>query len=115
MHILAVGSVTGTAGTKTIRLKFGSATVSAVSEAAGATANWRIEVWIFNSASASSQKGNVLSHEGTAIEEQNRFGASVDTTVDFFVKLTGQLADGTDSITTDFFLVEPMWSIRATD
>jgi len=102
--ILAAGVKSGTAGNKTIKLYFGSSSVTVV-PASNDFSNWRVEAYIFNRWSTGAQAISWVSFYGTHREE----GVSTfsqDTTQDFTIKMTGECADAADTISQTLWVVE---------
>ena len=114
-HVVAAGIIAGVAGTKTIRLKFGTSTIATVTLAAGETDDWRIEAWIQNVANANSQKFSVLAHQGAAIEVQDTGGTSEVVTGNLELAITGQLGNAGDTITQNVWVIDPVVGIRRTN
>ncbi len=105
IHVIAAGAITGTAGTKTIKLDWGSVTIGTVTAASGSTSNWLFDVWIFNTATGA-QRITGLVYEGTTIDEMIRTSGSQDTTASVTLKCTAQLGNGGDTVTQTIFNVD---------
>lgn len=104
LRITAAGTRTGSAGNKTIKLHFGSASWTVI-PAANVTTDWRVEALILLSAYGA-QRISWTAWSGTTIT-QGYETATVDTiSADFAVKMTGECADGGDTITQTMWLVE---------
>lgn len=106
VRIRAMGSITGTNDVKVISLYFDTVLVAQVSEIAGATDDWAIDVIVQN-ISATDQVVNRLAYQGTAIEQQSMTTLNRDTTADVDVELKGDLANTNDAIVVKYFSVEP--------
>jgi parallel beta-helix repeat protein len=96
VRFTAWGRNTGAAGTKTIKFYWG-ATAYTVHPADNNASEWRLDVEIQN-VSSSSQCIWLLMRTGGIITSDDYTTASVVTTEAVSVKLTGQLSDGSDSI-----------------
>jgi len=96
VRFTAWGRNTGAAGTKTIKFYWG-ATAYTVHPADNNASEWRLDVEIQNG-SFSSQRIWLLMRTGGIITFDDYTTASVVTTEAVSVKLTGQLSDGSDSI-----------------
>lgn len=102
----AVGTITGTAGTKTIRVYFGTTSALAtINVASGATSTWAVEIDIYNDAATNAQRIFVRGYEAAALDDLQYATASQDTTQDKAIAVKGQLGDGSDSI------VGTMWHV----
>ena len=102
--ILASGTTTGTAGTKDIKLYFGSVTTPTLQVPQANTDDWFLELWLF-AISTSSQRyvtrmSRAVSGAGSITTTGNLLGAlSEDTTANITIKVTATLADGGDTVT----------------
>ncbi|KKL08034.1 hypothetical protein LCGC14_2579980 [marine sediment metagenome] len=116
IHVLAWGTTTGTAGTKTIRGYFGGTAVGVGLIVAQADADeWIYEFWIYNT-STSAQIGTTRAMKaagsGGASEVFGNYSATftIDTTASVIVKMTGELGNGGDTVTQKGFnilVIEP--------
>src|SRR6266852_3633912 len=50
-HVLITGTISGTAGIKTFKLKFGATTLATIADSGGTTSDWYFDAWCFNTAS----------------------------------------------------------------
>jgi hypothetical protein len=104
VKVTAWGRKTGSAGNKTIKLYFG-ATAFTVFPAANNTNDWKLEAFIMNAGTASSQKVHwTLTDSGTVTSDNTT--AAIDTSAAVTLKITGEVADGADAITCEAWLVE---------
>jgi hypothetical protein len=93
IEVYANGQISGTAGTKTIRLDFGATTLATITHAAGTTEDWMFYARIANTATNAQRvliirtvdNGNALRHEYAT--------AAIDTTASVTVKATAQLGN----------------------
>ena len=106
LHILAQGTITGAAGTKTMRLKFGGTTIATIGPTlAGTTTDWFFDVWCFNTAT-NAQRWFVLKVGTDLLQSTFDYTTSaIDTTSDQFLLVTGQLSNAADTITQTGFNV----------
>lgn len=102
LRIIAAGGTAGTAGTKTIRLDFGTTTMGTITIAAASTNSWLFDWWVFNTAT-NAQRFVGVGYDGTAIDVLGRTSSSEDTTANVIVKVTGQLANAGDTITQSIY------------
>lgn len=106
VRITTIWSANNDASNKTLRVKFGGTNYFA--QNITTQQGWRHQNEIGNRNSASSQIGN----------QNNAFGSlsaapttsAVDTTSDVTILLTGQLADGADSVTLESYVVEVFYA-----
>ncbi len=102
-----------TPGAKTIRLYFGTQVLSTCVVASADTHSWWIDADVFNANSQSAQTyGSLCVHtpndaDGGAARVKSA-GASVATTGDVTVKVSGQLGDSGDSIVINAFDIRPL-------
>ena len=107
LHIRAAGWVEGVAGNKTIKLKFGSQSVTLFGPAALIT-TWKFEAEVRNAGAHNSQ---VLTWrffvDGVAAAVSSGFVSFAEATnVDVVVKPTGECANGADIIHQTLYVVE---------
>ena len=114
LYMLASGTTAGTAGSKTVRFKFGSGLLEpALVIPAANTDDWTIEVWLFNTSTTAqryvSKMGRAPGATGAVTLTGNLFGTEAeDTKADVIVKATGQLGNTGDTVSQaifDIFLV----------
>ena len=101
----ATGTITGSAGNKTIQMKFGTLVVRTTGSVAG-TGEWLIKATISNTAT-NAQRINVItsSHASTTIIGDYLTG-TIDTTANQDIKITGTLANSADTITQTKFEIQ---------
>jgi hypothetical protein len=103
LKILTVGTITGSAGSKSVRLELGASTILLIN--ANSTGDFVIEAefwWVGTSA----VRGWVRTKLGTVIDSVSRQVLTIDATAGFDVKLTTQLADAADSVQQNIWRVE---------
>jgi hypothetical protein len=106
LRIHASGTITGSNDTKTIKLYFGASSATVISQAAGDTNDWEIKATIYNTA-AGAQRLTWSGMEADGTTETFGYNAlSVDTTANVTLKLTGECANGSDTITQTTWRVE---------
>ena len=101
----ASGTITGTAGTKTIRMVFGSTTIAVVTHSAGTTLDWSITAKISNTATGA-QRIEIwkTADDGLAMVFDYTTSA-IDTTASVTHKVTAQLGAAGDVISQAKFEV----------
>src|SRR6266496_2572949 len=108
-HVIACGSITGTNGSKTLRLKLGATIVMTITQAAGTTSDWFFDAWCFNT-STGSQRWFIQRSGNDVLTSSFDYANSVeDTTANKTLAVTGQLGNAADSITAtmiDVFIVQ---------
>lgn len=104
LHIVAAGTITNVgSGAKDIRLVLGSTTIATVSRTAANAQDWVIDAWMFNT-SASAQRWRILHSTADATTLTGDYTTSaIDTSSTVTLKVTGELADATDTITQNVF------------
>lgn len=103
IRIIACGTLTGTAGTKTIRLKFGATTLATITQGAGTTSDWFVDAWCFNT-SAAAQRWFVQRNGNDLLTSTFDYITSAeDTGATKTLALTGQLGNANDTITAGIF------------
>lgn len=103
IRIIAAGTKTGGNGNKTLKLHFGGDSWT-FHDAANNTEDWRVEAEIVN-ITASTQRVSLVGYGASSIV-QDYDNASVSTSVAVTVKITGECADGGDTITQALWIVE---------
>jgi len=98
VRLTAALLVTGTNGSKTIRLKFGSTTLETMTIAAGFAAAARLDVLLFNDAAADSQVVSTLLHRHSGNPDVRLTTSSEDTSGARNLVITVQLANASDSV-----------------
>jgi len=108
-HVYACGTLTGTAGTKTMRLKFGATTLATITQAAGTTGDWYFEAWCMNTAT-NAQRWFIQRNGNDLLTSTFDYTTSTeDTTANKTLAVTGQLGAAGDTVTAtviDVFLVQ---------
>lgn len=97
IRVKASGTATGTAGTKTIRLKIGGVTLVTISELAAEQDDWSIDAWIYYS-SAAAQRISLITYQANTIEVHDYLAGGCNTAADFTIQITGQLGNVGDTI-----------------
>lgn len=97
---------TNNGNNKTLRLKFGATTV--VTKTVTTNVGHRIQIEIINRNSVSAQMTNNASTGGFGDAAFAHAGSSINTASDVTMLITGQLADGADSMSLESYLVEVM-------
>jgi hypothetical protein len=103
-----VGRCINTNGGKTINLKLAGVTIATVSELAAETHDWIIEAWL-HVESATVAAGTVRVQQGTTNKAFDYLQSGVSlslSTTDPVILLTGQLGNGSDTITVNQFKVQ---------
>ncbi len=111
IKIRAAGTISGANDTKVIKFYFGTSSITMVSAAAGDTTDWQLEIEIWNTATNAQRivwRG--LESDDTALSGYDT--DNEDTTAAVTIKLTGECANGSDTITQTMWLVE---AIERTD
>lgn len=104
LWVFAIGTIAGTVGTKTLRLKFGTATLgAAVTRGATFIDTWVFAVQISNTASGAQRIKIFRPTADTAAISIEYTTSAIDTTLAQTLKVTGQLGDAGDTITQTSF------------
>ena len=106
LHVIAAGTITNVgSGAKDIKLYLGATVIATVSRTAANAQDWQIEAWCFNTA-ANAQRWKVVFSTADAVTLSGDYTTSaIDTASTQTLKLTGDLADATDTITQTIFTV----------
>ena len=105
LRVTAFGIKSGSAGNKTLKLHFGSTSIT-FHAAANNENDWKLEAYIVNYRDDTNQTISWVGYDGTTLL-QGRDVATEDTTGgDITLKITGECADGGDTIYQDAFIVE---------
>lgn len=104
-RFVIAGSLTGTAGTKTIRLKFGSTTLATITQAAGTTSDWFFDGWCFNTATGAQRWFIQRNGNDLLTSTFDYTTSSEDTTANKTLAVTGQLGNSADSITQSLMAI----------
>lgn len=104
LHVIAAGTITNVgSGAKDIRLYLGATVIATVSRTAANAQDWQIDAWCFNT-SSSAQRWKVVYSTADAVTLSGDYITSaIDTASTQTLKLTGDLADATDTITQNVF------------
>ena len=107
VRIIAYGTVTGTANTKTITVRFSTTlTFMTITFAAGDTGTWRAEAQVMNSGANNTQAISGVDYKNNAVNEVVATTGAIDTTADRAISIQGQLVSVLDSITCDALIIE---------
>lgn len=109
IRIFAAGSVTGTAGTKDIKLYMGGTVIATIAKTAGQTDDWAFEAEILF-VGTSAQRIYIKAFDGNVLETTTGYATrtiNVQTTA-FAIKTTGQTGGIGDTITQTMWIVEPI-------
>lgn len=104
LHILASGTVTNVGGTaKDIRLYFGATAVATVSRTGANAQDWLIDAWCYNTATGA-QRWHITYTTADALTQSiDYITSAIDTTASVIIKVTGDLAGATETITQKIF------------
>lgn len=110
LHIMAAGTVTDVGGAaKDIRLYFGATAVATISRTGANAQDWLFDAWCYNTA-AGAQRWHIVYSTADAVTRTADYTTSaIDTTANVIIKVTGDLAGATDTITQttfDIFVVQ---------
>lgn len=106
IEVMACGTITGAAGNKTLKLYFGATAIITSATAAG-TADWMLRARISNTATGAQRILTEWSdHQSATNYNQDYITAAIDTTSSVIVKVTGECANGADTITQTMFEVQ---------
>ena len=108
LHAHAAGSITGTAGNRTIRIYFGGSSFGTFVINAANNDNWIVDIWIYNTATNAQRimVRFVNANPSTGVVDNHYASyttSSKDTTSNQTLKLTGQLANSGDTLTQSIF------------
>ena len=106
IRIVVVAQIAGSAGNKTLRVKFGGVNILVEVYTAGEIGTHVIVMSAFNRASASSQIWGVQSWKNSAIDIIGSATTSVDTTAAAAVTVTGETPNSADEVTANLTTVE---------
>jgi hypothetical protein len=104
VKVFAAGTKTGSAGNKTEKLVLGSTTIATIGPA-NDTNDWSIEAEIWNDIGTGSQNYRTITYNGSTVAHDVGT-ASENTLNDLVLKITGECADGADTITQTMWRVE---------
>lgn len=102
--IRASGTKTGAAGNKTIKFYFGASSWTVI-PAANDQLDWQVEVVIDVTGSAT-QKLTLRGISGTSVVYSDYSAGTIDLTAEAIIKLTGECANGADTITQTMMTVQ---------
>jgi hypothetical protein len=104
IHVIIGGTITGNAGSKTLRVKFGGVLVDNILGNAGTTQDWQFDIWIFNNNNTTQRIMGKRRDDTTPNLIASGAGTiNVDTTQTQTLALTGQLGNVGDTITVRIF------------
>ena len=105
LEITAAGTITGTAGSKTINLYLGATVIATITEASATTSNWTFRVVCANT-SNSAQRWFVTRSTNDATTTTVAYTTSaIDTTQNQVLKITATLGNTGDTVTQSMFQV----------
>lgn len=108
--IRAAGTKTGSAGNKTVKIYFGSSAFI-FNAAANDTNTWRVELFVWNT-TASAQRITAFGLNGTTVYQT--YAATTENTANATtVKVTGEAANGGDTITQTMMTIDYMSMLLA--
>ena len=103
LHVVFGGKITGTAGTKIMKLKFGGTIIATTSDSAASVLDWYFDAWCLNTAT-NAQRWIVHLRQDSAVGDRVSFQTSViDTTQNQTLLVTGQLGNVGDTLTATIF------------
>lgn len=105
IRIKAAGTIAATNDTKTIKFYFGTTSITMVSAGAGDTTDWVLDIEVWNTATNAQRivwRG--LESDGTTLAGYDT--DNEDTTAAVTIKLTGECANASDTITQTMWIVE---------
>lgn len=109
IYVLVSGTLTGVAGTKTMRLKFGATTLATITDAAGTSSDWYFEAWCYNTSNGA-QRWFINRNGNDLLTSSFDYTTSAeDTTQNKTLAVTGQLGAAGDTITQtmmDVFVIQ---------
>ena len=110
LHIMASGTVTDVGGAaKDIRLYFGATAVATISRTGANAQDWLFDAWCYNTATGAQRWHIVYSTADAVTRTADYTTSAIDTTANVTIKVTGDLAGATDTITQktfDIFIVQ---------
>lgn len=109
INIKARFYVTGSAGTKTLRVKLGAVTIMASVLQAAESGSHTIEISILNNGTYTGQNSSWLSFTSTiGIETHDRNAIALDTTTDLTFQITGQCSNAGDTAVLERLDITPI-------
>jgi hypothetical protein len=104
--IFAAGTITNSAGgAKTVRLKLGATTVGTVSRTGANAQDWFFLAQVSNTANNAQRWSVLFSTTDATTTSFDYTTSAIDTASNATLEVTGQLANGSDSITQTMFNV----------
>jgi hypothetical protein len=109
IQIIAEGSYTNSANNKTLRAKFGAATILGIVHTT--VNNWNFEARVFNRNGASSQRYFVLGNNGTTTTQTLAAASTsaIDTSAVVAFLITIEKATGAETATLDSYSIEVVY------
>lgn len=105
IRLIIAGTLTGTGGTKTLRLKFGSTTIATITQGAGTTSDWYFDAWCYNT-STGAQRWFIQRNGNDLLTSTFDYTTSAeDTTANRTLAVTAQLGNTGDTITQSMMSV----------
>lgn len=105
IRLRAAGTISGTAGTKTVKLYFGASAWTVMTQGADDNFDWLVEAEIYNTAT-NAQRIFWKRVEDYGSTDMGYETAAIDTTANVTVKLTGECSDAGTTITQTMWIVE---------
>ena len=109
IRVLVAGTLTGVAGTKTMRLKFGGTTLATITQAAGTTSDWYFDAWCYNTATNAQRWFIQRNGNDVLTSSFDYITSALDTTQNQILLVSGQLGNVGDNTTAtlwDVFVVQ---------
>lgn len=104
LHVLAAGTVTNVGGAqKDARLYFGATVIATVTRTGANAQDWLIDAWCYNTAAGAQRWHVVYSTADATTATIDYTTSAIDTTANVVIKVTGDLAGATDTITQTTF------------
>ena len=102
----AAGTVTGSAGNKTIQLDFGGTNIWTSGSVAG-TSDWFVRAIVSNTATGTQRISiEASAHNATTMNAADYLAAAVDTTASVTIRCRVTLANGADTVTQTKFEIQ---------
>ena len=106
LHIIAAGTITNVgSGGKTVRLYLGSTEIDSVVRTGANAQDWILTAWLFNTSSSAQRWFTMHSASDSTAVRTDYATSAIDTASTVTLKLTGDLADATDTVTQTIFNV----------
>ncbi len=113
LRYYSAGTMEGANAAKTVRVRWDGVAgtiLGSVVESSAQTDAWTIQGVIFNRNSASAQFADGYATQATTFENHTAATDTVDTTAAVTLVVTGEVANGADSVHCDLFIVEQISS-----